>query len=332
VKRLLRIFGTLSLLGVLAWRIEIGEVTRTLSTVGWQWWLAALGCYLFAQVVSSVRWLWLAQPLGFTHSLNAYVGFYFVGNFFNLILPTSIGGDVARAWYLARGTGRGAGAALSVLADRLIGLYVLVALACVVALVQPLPAWVQGWVAVAAAGGVVGLIGLLLARRWQTPFIFQPSEGFEKRSTRWHQLSAALNYYIGSPRLLGWASLLSLVVQLLNVLLVWFVAKAVGAEVSLVYCCVLMPLVTLLTLAPVSVNGMGVREGGTIVLLAPVGVAAEQALTLSLLWFAVSLATGLIGGAWYLFGRLPRCEVRSDAELVCRDSNQGRAGQSPAAA
>jgi len=129
VKRGLRIVGSIALLGVIAWRIDLGEVTRTLASVGWHWWLAALGCYLVAQVVSSVRWQWLACPLGFGHSLDAYVGYYFVGNFFNLILPTSIGGDVARAWYLARGTGLGPGAALSVLAAPFLGVAVMLGLA-----------------------------------------------------------------------------------------------------------------------------------------------------------------------------------------------------------
>lgn len=322
MKRLLRVGGSAALLGVLAWRIEAGNVAQVLADVRWEWWLAALACYVVAQVVSSVRWQRLARPLGFDHSLGAYVGFYFAGNFFNLVLPTSIGGDVARGWYLARGSRRGPAAALSVLADRLIGLYVLVALACAAALVEPLPGWVRGWVAAAGAGGLLGLVLLAVARRWQPP----------AGRRRWREMAAALEFYARSPRLLWLATLLSLAVQWLNVLLVWFVALAVGADVSLVFCCVLMPLVTLLTLAPISVNGMGVREGGMVVLLAPLGIAADQAVTLSLLWFAVFLAAGLAGGVWYLLGGLPRCEVRNDAEPVGGDPDQGRAGQPAAAA
>src|SRR5206468_4402263 len=120
--------------------------------------------------------------------------------------------------------------------------------------------------------------------------------------TGWRQrrreMAEAVDVYRRSPGLLGSATLLSLVVQLLNVLLVWCLAGAVGAAVPLGFCFVLMPVVTLLTLAPVSVNGVGVREGGTLLLLRPLGVPDEQAVALSLLWFSVFLTAGLTGGVW----------------------------------
>src|SRR5262249_44769721 len=112
VKRVLRIAGSLLLAGLLAWRLDVHSIGHALAGVAWGWWLAALGCYVLAQVVSAVRWRDLSRPLGFTPSLGTHLGYLFAGNFFNLVLPTSVGGDVARAWYLARGTGKGPAAAL----------------------------------------------------------------------------------------------------------------------------------------------------------------------------------------------------------------------------
>src|SRR5206468_2936583 len=127
MKRAIRIGCSVALVAVLFWSIERGSVIRKLAQVDWLWWVAAFLCYIVAQLVSSIRWQELARPYGFSHSYIAYVAYYFVGNFFNLVLPTSVGGDVARAWYLGRGSGRPGSAVLCVLADRLIGLYVLVA-------------------------------------------------------------------------------------------------------------------------------------------------------------------------------------------------------------
>ncbi len=323
MKRTLRIIGSLVLVTVLFWWLEPGSVIHELAQVDWPWWLAAFLCYLIAQLFSSVRWQELARPYGFSHSLGAYVGFYFVGNFFNQVLPTSVGGDVARAWYLGRGSGRAGQAVLCVLADRLIGLYVLVAMACTAAVFVPLPGWVIAAVAVAGLAGAAGLVLLRLLPRSEA--------SDELPRSKLQELTGTLDVYLCSPRLLVRAAGWSLLVQLLNVVMVWCIARAVDAPVPLAYCLVLMPLVTLLTLMP-SVGGVGVRDCGTVVLLAPLGVARAQAMALSLLWYLVFVAAGLVGAVWYLSGRLPRCEVRSDAESVSGDPDQGRTGQPAAAA
>src|SRR5215831_5784715 len=137
MKKNARLFGSAALLAMLAWRVDLALVARTLAGVRWSCWLAAVLCYAVAQGLSSVRWQALALPLGFRWPLREYISLYFIGTFFNLLLPTSVGGDVARAWYLDAGTGKRWPAFLSVLADRLVGLFVLLVLAFVTALVVP---------------------------------------------------------------------------------------------------------------------------------------------------------------------------------------------------
>src|SRR5882672_10783890 len=106
MKRAIRIGGSVVLVAVVFWQLERGSVIKKLAHVDWSWWLAAFLCYVVAQLISSIRWRELARPYGFRHSYGAYVAYYFVGNFFNLVLPSSVGGDAARAWYLGRGSGR----------------------------------------------------------------------------------------------------------------------------------------------------------------------------------------------------------------------------------
>src|SRR5262249_16706501 len=93
-------------------------------------WMGAVALYVGAQVVSALRWRWLAEPLGFRRPLAEFTAFYFIGMYFNLFLPTSVGGDVVRAWYLDGGSGRKLPAFLSVFVDRFSGLLVLLVLAC----------------------------------------------------------------------------------------------------------------------------------------------------------------------------------------------------------
>jgi uncharacterized protein (TIRG00374 family) len=284
-----------------------------------------------------VRWQRLARPLGFGQRLRAYLGYLFVGNFFNLLLPTSVGGDVVRAVALDAGSGRRTTALLSVLLDRLSGLLVLLALACVAALAYPLPLplWAALAVGGAAGGAILGLAVLPASTR------FLARLDVTGRG-RWHGLLAkvrnvaaslgeAFGVYRGRPRLMAAAGLLSVLVQIAGVVQVWLLGRALGLDVPVGVFGVAVPMVALLTLLPVSVSGMGVREAGMVLFLQPAGVAAGPAVTVAFLWFCVQTAGGLAGAGVYLFGRGPRPEVRHGA-AVGDHPRQGRAGQPRAAA
>ncbi len=131
--------------------------------------------------------------------------------------------------------------------------------------------------------------------------------------------------------------------QAANVVLVALVGAALGLKVQPYYYGVVVPLVTLLTLLPISVNGMGLREVGYMTLLAPVGIDGETAVLLAFLSFAVVTVASLAGVGFSLFGRFPRfrvepagaagAEVRDDAVFaVGHHPDQGRTRQPPAAA
>jgi hypothetical protein len=390
VKKYWRLLGSLILVGLLVWRIDWRQVASAFAQLDATYWLAALLVYLLTQGVSALRWQMLADMLGLGGRWRDYLTHYFVGMFFNLVLPTSVGGDVVRAWYLGRqegsplapnpsppkrgrgeqifsplprfggeglgvrgGMGRRTAAFLSVLADRVNGFAVLIVVACLAALCCPtaLPRWIS-WI-VAGMGGacLLGLAALPILPWLRKVLSSQP---------RLTPLMDGAALYLRDRRGLAVVTLLSLVVQLANIVLAWLVGEGLGLPVPPLYYGVLIPLVSILTLLPISLNGMGLREYGTMLLLAPLGVGSAEAVTLSLLLFAVYTAASLLGGVVYLFGRSPRflvlsseCRVLSEetqnselrtknsvpgmeasphADLVGGDSDQGRTRKPTAAA
>jgi hypothetical protein len=122
------------------------------------------------------------------------------------------------------------------------------------------------------------------------------------------------------------------VVQCTNVMLVWMIGRALGVPVPDSYYWIVVPVVTLLTLLPLSLNGMGIREGGCVLLLGLEGVNPGVSLTLSLLWFSVFTTASLLGAPVYLFGSFPRFQVRPNDRVVGNRAGQGRAREYPAAA
>jgi uncharacterized membrane protein YbhN (UPF0104 family) len=332
VSKLLRLLVSVTLLGWLIWRTDWDQVRQAFAHLRLELWLAALGLYMVAQVASGLRWKILARPLGFTQSLRHFLGFTFIGMYFNLMLPTSVGGDVARAWYLDGGSGRRLVAFLSVFVDRVSGLLVLLALACVAMLfcpVRDLPLWIPCCVWGSAAASVAALAALPVLGRWV------------RRLDRARRLGEGARLYVGRPRLMAGATLMSIIVQVVNVMIVCLVGRAIGVSVPASYYWVFVPMVTLLTMLPVSLNGMGIREGGMTLFLAPLGIPTGTILSLSFLWFAVYVTASLCGGAVYVFGAFPRptgAEIRNpnevlpDHEPVRGDPDQGRTGQRKTAA
>lgn len=335
MSKFLRALGSLTLLGLLAWRLDWGQVGEAFAHLNWALWLAAAALFVGAQVVSTVRWQLLARVLGFQGSFGRYLAYYFIGTFFNLLLPTSVGGDVVRAFYLARHEGhapgrRGVEAFLSVFADRVNGVLVLVVLACLGTLACPVP--LPAWMNLAAWGiGAAALLGLAS---------FPVLSRFAGRSERLGRLVEGGWTYLRHGRALFWATLLSVVVQVANVVVVWWVGLAMGLPVPGSYYVVMVPLVTLLTLLPISLNGMGLREAGTVLFLAPLGLSTAEGVTLSFLSFAACSVASLGGIGFYLFGHFPRfvaerpagLEERRHDDAVRGGPDQGRTRQSTAAA
>ncbi len=309
-----------TLLAWLAWRTDWSQVAHVFGQLRLELWLGAVGLYLGTQVVSALRWQLLAAPLGFWQPLRQFTAFYFIGMYFNLVLPTSVGGDVVRAWYLDGGSRRRLLAFLSVFVDRLSGLLVLLALACATLAVCPiaLPTWIRASVWGTAGAALLALVTLPALAHWTGRF------------DRVRRLSDGSRLYLGRGWLLLATMGLSLVIQAANVVLVWLVGWAIDAPVPGTYYWILVPMVTLLTLLPVSLNGMGIREGGMALFLAPLGISESLAVSLAFLWFSVFTAASLCGGGVYLFGRFPRPQGQAEHEPVCGDSDQGRTGQPPA--
>jgi len=334
----LKLLVTVALLGGLAWRTNWEQVGQAFRELHLNLWLAALGMYLTAQVLSAVRWRVMARPLGFKQPMGHFIGYYFIGMFFNQVLPTSVGGDVVRAWYLDDRPGRRLPAFVSVFVDRFSGLLVLLGLACVAVVVCPLelPSWVPWSVWGTVGCAALGLAAVVVKCRMQSGNAAETGEDGEKPS-----LVAVLNSalamlssaYLSRPWLLLGSTVLSVGVQIANVVMIWLIGLALGAPVPGVYYWIMVPMVSLWAVVLPSINGMGVREGGVALFLVdPLGISQSTALTIAILWFAVVSAANLCGGIVYLFGCFPRPEVQTDHEPLGDHSDQGRARQPATAA
>jgi uncharacterized membrane protein YbhN (UPF0104 family) len=182
----------------------------------------------------------------------------------------------------------------------------LIATACFGVLISPmdLPSWMTASVWTIAGCAVLGLASVPVLRRWR-----------RLSEVRREQLRMFWDL-LHEPRIVVESSLLSAFVQVAAVLLMWCLGVGLGLDVPIAYYCVLVPMVSLLMLLPISVNGMGVREGGMVLFLLPLGIDESAAVTLAFLWFTTGVAVSLMGGLVYLFGNVSRRDAKAPGEVV----------------
>jgi uncharacterized membrane protein YbhN (UPF0104 family) len=119
---ILRIAGTVALMALTLRNVDWPRLFELFETVDWRWWGAGLGLGLVVQCLAAIRWAVLARPIGFREPVTVFIRRFFEGQFFSLCLPTSIGGDVVKAYRLSATTRGRVLAGCTVLADRLAGL------------------------------------------------------------------------------------------------------------------------------------------------------------------------------------------------------------------
>jgi uncharacterized membrane protein YbhN (UPF0104 family) len=256
-------------------------------------WLVAALMYLGAQVLSSIRWFILSHTLSFPGQWRSYLVFYFVGMYFNLFLPTSVGGDVLKVHFLSREEGRRLMAAYSVVGDRLFGLLAMVLLGAGAIGLRPdiLPPHFVTALWIGSIVIVCGLVGL--------PFFSKIFRGFWPKLV--DRLSDVLVLWQRPRKILAVLGL-SFCLQALGMGAVAFLGSGIGIEIPLIFYFASLPLINIATAIPISFSGIGVREGTFVYFLGIKGIQPEQALCLGILFFSVQVATSILGGVAYGLG------------------------------
>jgi uncharacterized protein (TIRG00374 family) len=102
-----------------------------------------------------------------------------------------------------------------------------------------------------------------------------------------------------NPQALAKSLMISFGVQFMVVLIVWFVGLALHTQVAFVYFLIFVPLISVITMLPLTINGIGLREGVFYLLFSQVGMSREACVSLGLLYYLVVVLTALPGGALY---------------------------------
>jgi uncharacterized membrane protein YbhN (UPF0104 family) len=318
-----RLAVSLGLLAAVASRIDFGDARSRISAGSWYLFSLAAAVTFGSFLVAAVRWRILLAAAGLATTRFRALRAYLIGVFTMNFLPSSLGGDVARAYIVSR-PGSRILAGATVVADRITALVCLVALGFVATAADPgaVPGELVLALGAAAAGIAAGCIGVWLAVR----FGERLAPRLPTRLRDWGASAAAAIRACLRRDVLSKTFLLGLVFQLLVVFSLWLVARSLRMHLAYSLLAVVLPLVLLVSALPISIGGLGVREWTYVVTLSRVGVSATDATILSL---ATTIANGIAGlpGAVMLLAR-----PSASLPLASRDRHAGIEEGLPAAA
>ncbi|MEX2100744.1 MAG: lysylphosphatidylglycerol synthase transmembrane domain-containing protein [Acidimicrobiia bacterium] len=264
----------------------------------------ALGLVMTALGFVLSAWRWQRVLVVFhTHvPLRTLLSHYLAGQFVGNVLPSTIGGDVLRISRAAKSTGTADIAFASVVIERLSGFIVLPALTFIGFAIMPSLLDVQhAWIAMGIAiASVVAFVAIVLVAAHP-----RLAGRFAEREN-WMRFVGAVHIGIDrirrEPRQALSVLAAAFVYQLSVVLSVWCAIHTLGVSVPNAAVLAYVPAVASGQVLPISLSGLGIREGLLVLLLHPLGVPTGRAIGVGLIWYGMMLAVSLFGAPAFAVG------------------------------
>jgi len=310
-----RLLGAVALLAAVVWIVGPQRLRESLVGTDPRWFLCALALAIVANVVSALRWAFIARALDLHAPSAALLPMYARGITSNTLLPgATLSGDALRAFELSRLGNPMIESAVSVAFDRFSGLWVLCLMSCAAAAL----AWMGASGASLAPGAltaqhssVLMSYGLMLIVIVMAPFLPWPVSWIRRLpgsmgprlADLWQRLHDPAS---GLKRQLARSLIGSLVVQVLSALALAACARALDVQLPLVWLLAASAPIFVMAAVPIGVAGFGTRELAAVGVLGLLGVAADRAAATGLLVGLCGVLMGLMAAPLFVLrGRQP---------------------------
>lgn len=304
LKIILKLLVSFGLIALLVHKLNWGEVYSKLILVkGWVI-IVTIALQTFVFVMGNLRWWVLIRTHQLGHRFRELLGPYFIGTFFNNLLPTSTGGDLFRIYHIHQQK-HGPSVSISpVLTERIVGLITMIGLATAAAplvnvdnevifiLKQTLP-WVF----------VTGIIGLIILG---SKFTYRPLHSLLEQWSRFKiikgllHVTEACHKYVRIPSVMITLVILSAILQVLEAVIFYLFGVGIGVEMKFVAYVLIVPMIYVAASLPLSIGGLGVREAAALTLFMSVGMSEGNAGAVSFLYIPVLIISGLPGLVYFM--------------------------------
>jgi hypothetical protein len=266
--------------------------------------LVAFGVYFLSYILCLFRWEMLLRALKIHLPLKRIIISYAGAHFFSLFLPSTIGGDLMRSIDLSVHTKKPKEVIATVFLDRLSGYIALVLLA--------LLSLGIGWKLLIQDKSVLLSVGIITAVLIAVLFVLFNRFLYSKVNKLLHSPNAGrireliknlhqeIHYFRNHKGVIADNLSLSFLIQVMSPLTFFVLSLSIGLKVNIIYFFIFLPIIGAITLLPISIGGLGLRDATTIYFLAKAGVSRDFSFAMSLLIFCFILVIGAAGGLVYV--------------------------------
>ncbi len=260
--------------------------------------------FCFSYVLAIFRWEMLLKAAKIQLPLKRVIISYAGGVFFNLFLPSTIGGDLMRSIDLATHTKKPRQVVATVLLDRISGYVGLVTLT----LLAVLFGWrlIQDRSVLFSVAMITFVLIIVLSVLFNKPLyekinkiLYSPRAGRLREAVK--DLHQEMHIFRHHKRMIINNLICSLLIQVVVPVTFFIIALSLGIRINIIYFFVFIPIISAISLLPISLGGLGLRDAMTIFFFAKAGMSQGSAFAMSLLGFSFILISGLIGGLIYVF-------------------------------
>ena len=304
LKAFVRLGVSAALLYFVLRSIDLPAFWERVKSMNPAWILLALAAYAFTQSIAVWRWNRLLRAQHIEVERRRLTESIWVSMFFNNFLPSNIGGDVVRIADTAPAAGSKTLAMTVILVDRVLGLTALVIIAASGALVATLlGVHIPGarWLWLASALGAVAAISVI-AMPQLVGHALMPVRALNKPwlTERAQRLEDAVIRFRNAPSAVAGAFAGAMVVQITLVAFYLLTAEGLSVPLPMFLGAVLIPVSLVVQMAPVSINGFGVREAVFAFFFRRFGLPPDAAVALSLVSTGMVMGLSLVGGFFFL--------------------------------
>ena len=263
--------------------------------------IIALTVLIVEVFIATARWFIVSNWLKINISYSSALRYLWIGAFFNQALPSSIGGDALRVYFLCKHRNCSMGdATVGVLLDRVVAMFSLTLL-----IVSTLPLWLELVTNPIVNTSILLLLtGLLVCIGIGITLDFIPNKWITWKVVRgMFTLSQKSRRIIFSHHGLILMAL-SFTIQLSFVFAVWILARSMGLDVKFVDALLIIPITNLITVLPISIAGWGVREAVIITGFGFLGINSEAALAVSIFYGLLILVSSIPGSVYWLQSKI----------------------------